>query len=120
MARRVLVIDDSELIRQVARIALTRAGWEMLEAADGEEGVATAAAERPDAILLDVVMDGLDGPQTLEALRAQEATRETPVLFLTAKAEEALDLRGAQGFIAKPFDLDGLAPAVASALGWEA
>ena len=83
--RRVLVIDDSDLIREVAKLALGRAGWETLTASGGREGAAVAAARQPDAILLDVVMDDLDGPATLALLRAQEATRETPVLFLTAK-----------------------------------
>src|SRR5690349_16010219 len=53
MSRRILVIDDSELIREVAKLALGRAGWETLTAEDGESGIATAAAEQPDAILLD-------------------------------------------------------------------
>ena len=119
MSRRVLVIDDSDLIRQVATLALGRAGWETLTAAGGEEGVRTAAEQQPDAILLDVVMEGLDGPATLARLRSDEATATTPVLFLTAKDEEGLDTTDVQGVIAKPFDLGSLAGEVSAALGWE-
>lgn len=120
MSRRILVIDDSDLIRQVATLALGRAGWEVLTAEDGTTGADLAVAERPDAILLDVVMEGLDGPATLTLLREREATRETPVLFLTAKAEDAIALEDAQGVIAKPFDTATLAAAVSAALGWPA
>lgn len=119
MSRRVLVIDDSDLIREVAKLALDRAGWQTLTAADGEEGLRVAATNRLDAVLLDVVMEGLDGPATLARLRAQEATRETPVLFLTAKGEESLDTADAQGVIAKPFDMATLAGEIAGRLGWE-
>lgn len=118
MTRRVLVIDDSDLIRQVATLALGRAGWEVLTAEDGATGADIAVAEQPDAILLDVVMEGLDGPETLALVRGREATRETPVLFLTAKAEDGIDLSDAQGVIAKPFDIATLAGDVAAALGW--
>jgi CheY-like chemotaxis protein len=113
-----LVIDDSDLIREVAKLALGRAGWEPLVASGGREGAHLAAAERPDAILLDVVMDDLDGPQTLALLREGEATRDIPVLFLTAKEGAAFDAGEAQGVLAKPFDLGSLAGDVAAALGW--
>jgi len=120
VSRRVLVIDDSDLIREVAKLALGRAGWEVLVAEDGTAGAELAATERPDAILLDVVMDGLDGPQTLARLRAQDETRDTPVLYLTAKADdEHFDADGAQGVLAKPFDIGSLAGDVAAALGWQ-
>lgn len=118
MSRRVLVVDDSDLIRQVARLAMGREGWEVLVAPSGEEGLGIAAAERPDAVLLDVFMDGIDGPETLERLRADEATRDIPVLFMTARDEGELDLAGAQGVIPKPFAVDRLAGQVADALGW--
>ncbi len=115
--RRILVIDDSELIRQVAALALSRAGWETLTAPGGEEGLRAAAAERPDAVLLDIEMPGLDGPATLERLRAQAETAETPVLFLTAHEQAP---PGADGVLRKPFEVGELAGAVAEALGWEA
>src|SRR2546426_6840178 len=83
---RVLVIDDSALIREAARIALeTIAGWDVLVAESGEAGIALAEAERPDAILLDVVMPGMDGIAVAERLRARPATSSSHVVFLTAQ-----------------------------------
>jgi DNA-binding response OmpR family regulator len=120
VARRILVIDDSDLIRQVAQLGLARAGWEVLTAEGGREGAALAETERPDAILLDVVMDDLDGPATLVLLREQEATRDIPVLFLTARPQDAIGADGAAGVLAKPFDVGSLAADVSAALGWAA
>lgn len=121
--KRILIIDDSQLIQRVARMSLERmAGWEVLTASSGAEGLARAEAEQPNAILLDVMMPEMDGPTTLQKLRAKETTRHIPVVFLTAK-EESADLhqltdQGATPVIAKPFDPLKLAGQVAEALGW--
>ena len=125
MSRRIMVIDDSELIREAAAVALGLAGWEVDARPGGEEGVAAAQADPPDGILLDVMMPGLDGPATLERLRAADATRAVPVAFLTAKGDEEgerralLDL-GASAVIPKPFALPELAGQVSEAFGWDA
>ncbi|HWS70963.1 MAG TPA: response regulator, partial [Thermoanaerobaculia bacterium] len=95
---------------------------DVLSAASGREGVARAVAERPDAILLDVMMPGLDGPATLALLRSIEITREIPVVFLTAKVQSAdrrsLAAHGASAIFSKPFDPDRLAGDIGAALGW--
>ena len=106
---RVLIIDDEADIRRVAHLSLARiGGMDVLDAASGVEGAAKAAAEAPDAILLDVMMPGLDGPATLHALRADPRTAAIPVVFLTAKAmpEEVARLlaMGVRGVLNKPFD----------------
>jgi two-component system, OmpR family, response regulator len=106
---RVLIIDDEPDIRRVARLSLVKiGGMEVLDAASGLEGTETAAAQAPDAILLDVMMPGLDGPATLHALRADPRTAGIPVVFLTAKAmpEEVARLlaMGVHGVLNKPFD----------------
>jgi CheY-like chemotaxis protein len=92
-------------------------------AQSGEEAVARAAAQRPDAILLDVVMPGMDGPATLAALRAGEATRDLPVVMVTgldaATHGPQLEELGAAGMISKPFDPTTLASQVAQLLRWE-
>jgi CheY-like chemotaxis protein len=119
--RRVLVVDDSLLMRSAATLGLGRvAGWQVATAASGRDGVELAASYRPDAILLDVVMPELDGPATLRALREQAATHDTPVVFLTADAGEPGDLvaLGAAGVIAKPFKPDDLAEQLSELLGW--
>lgn len=106
---KILVIDDEEDIRRITRLSLTKVGkMEVVDASGGPEGVRKAATERPDAILLDVMMPGLDGPATLSALRSNPATAEIPVVFLTAKAMasevERLKGLGVRGVLTKPFD----------------
>jgi CheY-like chemotaxis protein len=120
-ARRVLVVDDSLLMRSAATLGLGRVdGWEVASAASGRDGIELAASYRPDAILLDLVMPELDGRATLRALRAQAATRDMPVVFLTADAGEPGDLvaLGAAGVIAKPFKPEDLAQELSELLGW--
>jgi len=123
VTRRVLLIDDDELIREVAEVSLAKVGgWEVLTASSGEEGLHMAVGEHPDAILLDVMMPGLDGPGTLARLQAGPATATIPVVFLTAKVRQSeqqqwIDL-GAAGVLVKPFDPMSLANQVAEVLGW--
>jgi DNA-binding response OmpR family regulator len=115
--RRILVIDDSNLILALAQLGLQgQAGWEVLTASSGRAGLKQAAAERPDAVLLDLVMPDLDGAATLQALRQADATREIPVILLTGR-EPASELP-ADGVIVKPFDPGTLAGQVAAKLGW--
>lgn len=119
---KVLIIDDEPDIRGIARLSLTRVGgMEVLEAAGGEEGVRLAAAHRPDAILLDMMMPIMDGPATLAALREDPAAASIPVVFLTAKAMEAeidrLKAMGARGVLTKPFDPMALPALLLAILG---
>lgn len=106
---RVLLIDDDPDIRAVAELGLSAVGgFEVLLAGGGEEGVAMAARERPELIILDVMMPGLDGPTTLARLKALDATARIPVIFMTARVQRHelasyLSL-GAIGVIDKPFD----------------
>lgn len=110
MSPRLLLVDDADDIRLVARISLERiGGWEVVDADSGEAALAELAAHGPfDAIVLDVMMPGLDGPTTLKLLRATPQGATTPVVFLTAKAQRAdrerLAELGAAGTIEKPFD----------------
>ena len=121
--RRILVIDDEEDIREVAKLSLEAvAQWEVSTTHSGGEGLARAAAEQPDAILLDVMMPDMDGPTAFQELQANAATRHIPVIFLTAKVQ-AWDRRrfadlGVTAVISKPFDPLKLASQVAEALGW--
>ena len=119
---KILLIDDEDDIRRIARLGLARVGgMDVVDAASGLEGVRKAEQERPDAILLDVMMPGLDGPSTLAALRANPATARIPVLFLTAKAMSAevqrLKELGVAGVLIKPFDPMTLASQVRALLG---
>lgn len=118
---KVLIIDDEDDIRRIARLSLTRIGkMEVVEASGGEEGVRIAEEQQPDAILLDVMMPSVDGPATLVALRANPRTASIPVLFLTARAltSELHHLKelGADGVLTKPFDPVGLPAQIVAAL----
>jgi DNA-binding response OmpR family regulator len=122
-AHRVLIVDDDTDVREVAKVSLQAvAGWEVLTASGGVEGAAVAAAERPEAVLLDVMMPDLDGPSTLARMREEDASRDVPVIFLTAKTQgvevERLKALGAVAVLAKPFDPMTLYRQVGAALGW--
>ncbi len=122
-AKRILVIDNEKYIQEVAQICLrTVAGWQVMTAGSGSEGLSKAEAEQPDAILLDVMMPDMDGPTTFQKLQANPATRHIPVILLTAKVQ-ASDRRryadmGMTAAIAKPFNPLELADQVAESLGW--
>jgi DNA-binding response OmpR family regulator len=104
----VLVIDDERSIRLLCRVNLSASGIEVIEAPDGRAGLELARSERPDLVLLDVMMPEVDGWTVARELAADEATRDIPVVFLTARAEHA-DKRlgrelGGVGYLVKPFD----------------
>jgi two-component system, OmpR family, alkaline phosphatase synthesis response regulator PhoP len=116
-----LVIDDEAPIRLLCRVNLEAEGIEVLEAAEGESGLALAKKERPDAILLDVMMPGLDGWNVAERLLADEDTREIPIIFLTARADlrdrvRGLDVGGLD-YVTKPFNPVDLATLVRDVVG---
>ena len=117
---RVLVIDDEAPIRLLCRVNLEAEGMNVLEAADGPSGLDKAHAERPDVILLDVMMPGLDGWGVAEQLIEDDETATIPIIFLTARAEfrdraRGLDIGGVD-YITKPFNPVELAPLVRNLL----
>ena len=110
---KVMIVDDDEDIRLVTELAVRRIGnWEVVTAASGEEALVLARSERPDVILLDVMMPRLDGPATMAKLREEPTTAGIPVIFLTAKVQhheiEGYLAGGASGVICKPFDATSL------------
>jgi DNA-binding response OmpR family regulator len=117
---KVLVVDDEAPIRLLCRVNLEAENMEVLEAADGESGLETARTERPDVILLDVMMPGIDGWQVAERLVEDETTKRIPLVFLTARAElrdraRGLELGGVD-YITKPFNPVELASIVETLL----
>ena len=107
MARTILVIDDEPELVKLLDYNLTKAGYLVLSAKDGEHGLNTARKHAPDAVILDVMMPGLDGWEVCKRLRTDPSTSAIPVLMLTAKAEEGdrvlgLEL-GADDYVTKPF-----------------
>jgi DNA-binding response OmpR family regulator len=115
---RLLLVDDEPDIRAVAKMALERVGgWEVTAAASAAEAVAAVEAERPDVVVLDVMMPDVDGPATYVRLRPLVG-EDVPIIFLTAKDEhDRLLGLGAAGVIAKPFDPLSLPREVAAITG---
>lgn len=121
--RRILIIDDEDDIREVAALSLeATAGWQVLTAGSGLEGIAIAASEQPDAILMDVMMPGVDGPTTFRNMQQDPAIAHIPVLLLTAKVQGVDQRRfaslGVAAILFKPFDPLTLAGQISEALGW--
>ena len=117
---KVLVIDDEAPIRLLCRVNLEAEGMDVIEAPDGPSGVDKAREERPDVILLDVMMPGLDGWRVAEQLFEDDRTISIPIIFLTARAEfrdraRGLDIGGVD-YVTKPFNPLELAPLVQSLL----
>jgi two-component system alkaline phosphatase synthesis response regulator PhoP len=113
---KVLVIDDEAPIRLLCRVNLEAEKMHVLEAADGESGLEIARSEKPDVVLLDVMLPGIDGWQVAERLIEGEATNQIPLVFLTARAElrdraRGLELGGVD-YITKPFNPLELAPVI--------
>lgn len=117
---RILVIDDEPDVLLLCRVNLEFEGHEVLEAADGEEGYQMALREKPDLVVLDVMLPQRDGFQVLQRLSDQAATRDIPVVMLTAKAQEDDQMRGwlagASGYVVKPFSPVALTDAVRTVL----
>ncbi|MBA8793428.1 CheY-like chemotaxis protein [Friedmanniella endophytica] len=121
--RHVLVVDDDDSIREVARMTLELVGgWQVSVASSGAEAWQKVRELRPDAMLLDVMMPGMDGPTTLQRMREDPDTPDVPVIMMTAKdvpMEQRREL-GLAGLIAKPFDPLTLSDQVSEILGWSA
>jgi CheY-like chemotaxis protein len=116
--KRLLIIDDCAVIRELVRIALP--DTEVLSAPSAEAGLGIAEREQPDAILLDVMLPGIDGRVAAERLAGAPATQSIPVVMLTGLASEPFVTSSLRGVIAKPFAVDSLAGELSALLGWPA
>src|SRR3984957_17601070 len=121
--RRILIIDDEDDIREVAALSLESvAGWSVLTACSGAEGIIAAQMEQPDAILMDDMMPSMDGPTTFREMQRSPETARIPVVLLNANVRGG-DQRlvaglGVAGVLFKPFDPLTLAEQRAATLGW--
>jgi CheY-like chemotaxis protein len=121
--KRILLIDDEEDIRTLACLCLElETDWKIMVAANGEAGIKIAETQQPEAILLDAMMPGLDGLQTLAKLQVNPKTKHIPAIFVTAKVQasdrQQFYAAGARGVITKPFDCLTLASQISGFLGW--
>ena len=117
MSATVLTVDDSRTMRDMLRLALCEAGFEVVQAVDGVDGLETLErSARPDVIVTDINMPRLDGFGFIERLRQDPKWRATPVLVLTTESDPAKKARaraaGATGWIVKPFNADKLVDAI--------
>jgi DNA-binding response OmpR family regulator len=112
MAKAILVVDDDPKIVRVVEINLTQEGYQVRTAADGEAALAAVAQERPDLVLLDVMMPRMDGFETLKRLKADPDSADIPVVMLTARAQDEDVFEGygtgAQWYLTKPFEPEEL------------
>jgi DNA-binding response OmpR family regulator len=106
--RKVLLIEDEANIAEALRFILGRDGWAVTVIGDGAEALAAIGCERPDLVILDLMLPNFSGMEILLRLRAEAATRDLPVLMLTAKGQErdraAAEAAGVSAFMTKPFD----------------
>jgi CheY-like chemotaxis protein len=123
MSKKILVIEDTEDNRQILRDLLGMAGYDMVEAHDGAEGVAKAVEHKPDLILMDIqmpVMDGIDAACRIRSIEVAEQRKRTPIVALTANAltyqVEEYMAAGMDGHVAKPIEIAKLYEAISAAL----
>ena len=110
--KRILVCDDDPVILRLLQVNLELEGFEVLSAHHGQEAVRVALDEHPDLVILDIMMPRMDGYQACEILKGDDATKDIPVVFLSAKAQQSdIDRGKAYGvdeYVTKPFDPDEL------------
>ncbi len=108
MSKTILAIDDSASLRAMVRMTLTAAGYEVIEASDGADGLSKASARPPNVVLTDLNMPGMGGMDFIRRFRAMSGGRGVPVVVLTTETDDALKREaraaGATGWLAKPFD----------------
>ena len=124
MSKKILLIDDEAIIREVVQSCLEDlARWDVITASSGKEGLTKVIEEKPDAIILDVMMPGMDGLTFLQRLRENPENLSIPVFLLTAKSEltqpQKIAALGLAGALAKPFDPYELIEQIATAFDWD-
>ncbi len=121
MAKTVLTVDDSASIRQMVAFTLKSAGYTVIEAADGEDGLAKAKSNAVNLVLTDQNMPKMDGLTLIKSLRGLPQYRATPILMLTTESSDAMKSQGkavgATGWLVKPFDPQKLLEVVKKVIG---
>lgn len=121
MGKKILAVDDSATIRQMVALTLRGAGYEVLEAADGADGLAKAKRERVSLVLTDQNMPGMDGLTLVRNLRALPDYKTAPILMLTTESSDEVKAQGraagATGWMVKPFDPQRLVEVVKKVIG---
>jgi DNA-binding response OmpR family regulator len=117
----VLVVDDEEDVINVLRLVLSKSGYDVITAGSGMDGLMRAQSENPEAILLDIMMHEMDGWEVLKLLKLDDATRNIPVIILSARVEPKDKIRGLQegavDYVTKPFAVREILEKMAALLG---
>jgi CheY-like chemotaxis protein len=120
-AKRILVCDDDPVILRLLQVNLELEGYDVLTAQNGEEALGIATEQKPDLVILDIMMPKLDGYQTAERLKGQDSTKGIPVVFVSAKAQvsdiERGKSYGVADYLTKPFDPSDLLEIVERLVG---
>jgi two-component system cell cycle response regulator DivK len=107
MKKRILIVEDQHDNRQILRDLLTPAGYDLVEAWDGEAAVVKAKSEKPDLILMDIQLPGIDGYEATRQIKADPSLKKTPIIAITSYAlsgdEEKTRAAGCDGYVAKPY-----------------
>lgn len=121
MSQTVLTVDDSRTMREMLQVALGDAGYRVLQAEDGIDGLEVLETETPDVIITDINMPRMDGFGFIEGVRADDRYRGVPILVLTTESDDSKKMRardaGATGWIVKPFNPEKLIGAVRKVSG---
>jgi two-component system, OmpR family, alkaline phosphatase synthesis response regulator PhoP len=120
-SKRILICDDDPVILRLLQVNLELEGYEVLLAHHGEKAIEMAAVERPDLVILDIMMPRMDGYQTLQAIKERDETKDIPIVFLSAKAQHT-DVEkgrsfGVEDYLTKPFDPSDLIEVVERLVG---
>jgi two-component system phosphate regulon response regulator PhoB len=123
MAKTVLIVEDYLPLREVTSRLLRCHAYDMLEVTTGEEAIAAALEHRPDIILLDIGLPGIDGWETMSRLQAIHSTAHIPIVVATAQGVSEIDIArgyslGASDYIVKPYSIEDLLAAFEAALWW--
>jgi two-component system, chemotaxis family, chemotaxis protein CheY len=121
MAKRILTVDDSRSMRQMITFTLKGAGYDVVEAVDGKDAVATLAANPPHMVITDLNMPNMDGLELIKYIRSRSSCRFVPIVMLTTESQEAKKAEarsaGATGWIVKPFKPEQLLAVVKKVIG---
>lgn len=121
MGKSILAVDDSISLRQMVLFTLKGAGYEVAEAADGQEGLEKAKSQKADLVITDQNMPRMDGLTLVKSLRSLDQYKTTPILILTTESSDSMKARGkaagATGWIVKPFDPEKLLEVVRKVIG---
>jgi len=110
MKKKILITDDEQKLAEAMKLRFENSGYEVILAANGEEGLDKARAQKPDLIIMDIAMPKLDGYTAVKLIKKDETIKDTPIIMLTGKdqMEELFVLEGVNAYMVKPFDYDEL------------